>query len=144
MAINTETVFDAVKARVVALAGMQHVYEGVPESLGNQVVAYLTVGAQTMAGIRAGGHQTWEQRFRVTFGYRVAGAEPTAERKVAQFIDALRKSIMDDRKMGGAVDSAEVDLSLADGPEYESAAAQEFRRYPVVVVTRQSETITPS
>lgn len=143
MALDTQAAYAAVVAVVTALSGVQRVYQGVPESIGNQVVAIVTVGGQRVLRRMSGGAQVWEQRFVVTFAYRVGAAESTAEATIAQLIDRLRLAILDDRNLDGTVSSADVDLSLADGPEYELRAGQEFRRYPVAVVTEQIATINP-
>lgn len=144
MAFDTPGALATIAAWVDALSGIQAVYVGVPESVGSQVVAYVTVGGQDAPLRATGGFLRQRIRFVVTFAYHVAGAEATAEQTIAALIDALKRSVWDDPTLGGAVLSAEVDLAIADQPEYMDWAEQEFRRYPLVVSVEQAETINPS
>ena len=141
MAFNTAAALSAVTAKVQALPGLQRAYVGEPESFGNKVAAYVAVGGQRQASRTAGGYIRQEARFMVVFVYRVRGAEQDAETTLAGLVDALVRAFEGDKTLGGAVESCELDRSLADMPEYLDFAGQEYRRYPVAVVTTQSETI---
>lgn len=137
MAFNAKEVLTKLKTIVSGLTGVQAVYVGVPLSLSHKVCAYITLGGQRPFD-KAGGLRQREQRYRITFAYRVAGAEATAEGTIADLLDALEAALYVDRTLGGTVQSLEADFSAADDPQYADFAAQEFRRYPVVVTVKQS------
>lgn len=143
MAFATRTVLAEVVALVQGLTGMQTVYTGVPESLATRVSAYVTLGPQPEQDKRGGGVLQKEGRIRVTFGYRVKGAEAAAEQDLADMIDRFQTAYYAARRtnLNSTVDSLlTLDHSPAGGPEYQPVAGQEYRRYPVDVVFTQQQT----
>lgn len=140
MPFATKSVLDAVVTLLSGLTGMQLVYRGVPESLPARVVAYVTVGPQQEADKAAGGLLSKEGRIRVTFAYRVSGAEATAESDLADMIDRFQVAYYAARRTNlsnAVVSLAKLDHSPATSAEYEVVAGAEYRRYPVDIVFTQ-------
>ena len=143
MAFDTPAVLNAVVTLVQGLTGMQSVTKGVPESLPTRVAAYVTVGPQPENDRTAGGLLRKEGRIRVTFGYRVSGAEATAESDLAAMIDRFMVAYYAARRtnLSGTVTSlGNLDHSVANTAEYEAIAGQEYRRYPVDIPFTQEQT----
>jgi hypothetical protein len=136
VSFNAKAPLAALVTLVTGLAGVQSVAKGVPESLGHQVCAYVTLGGQRPFD-KASGLRERELRYRVTFAYRVAGSEGAAEDKLADVVDALEVALYADRTLGGTVRSLEADFSAADDPRYTMVSGQEYREYPVVVTVKQ-------
>ena len=137
MAFNTKGVLTQLETIVSGLAGVQATYIGVPQSLGNAVCAYITLGGQRPFD-KAGGLRQREMQYRVVFAYRVAGDVATAEETIADLLDALETALYADRTLGGTVESLEADFSAASEPRYVATAGMEFREYPVAVIVKQS------
>lgn len=137
MAFNTKSPLGALVTLVTGLVGVQAVYKGVPESISHRVSAYVTLGGQRPYD-KAAGLRGREMSYRISFVYRVAGAEATAEDAVADLIDALEAALYADRTLGGTVESLEASFSAADEPRYVPVAGQEFREYPVLVAVKQT------
>lgn len=143
MAFNTRGVLTEVATLVSGLTGMQTVYTGVPESLATRVSAYVTVGPQPEEDKHGAGALSKSGRIRVVFGYRVAGAEATAEQDLADMIDRFQVAYYAARRtnLTNTVDSlGNLDHTAASEPEYQAIAGQEFRRYPIDIVFRQTMT----
>ena len=141
MALNTEAVLTALAGWVSGLSGVQRVYEGVPEDLSHQVSAYVALGGQTLTD-RPTGTLHREANYLVVFGHAVAGAEQSAERQIADLIDAFIAKWLTDRKINNTCETSKLDLTLADTPTYQVFADQEFRVYPIVVQATQRATFT--
>lgn len=143
MALNTLAVLDAVASLVTGLTGMQSVTKGVPESLPTRVSAYVTVGPQQEREKAVGGLVQLDGRIRVTLGYRVSGAEATAEQDLAQMISRFQTAYYSARRtnLSSAVESlGNLDHSPNDAAEYQTIAGQEYRRYAIDVPFSQSAT----
>lgn len=144
MSLAARAALDALVTMVGGIAGVQATYKGAPESLSNRVSAYVALGAQPQ-GQKAGGLLERNGEMLVVFGYRVKGAEATAEETLADFIDAFTTQFYADRKNGaGLFDSAttqvqtgELDMTLARSPEYMALAGQEYRLFPIIVTATQ-------
>lgn len=138
---NTPALLDAIVAVVQGLSGMQGtVSTGVPESLPTRVSAFVTVGDLTPRR-KATQLLQREARFRVTLGYRVRGAEATAERDLAALVDRFTTALYADPTLGGVATRADLDLAAADSPEYAPIAGQEYRLYPMTVMAAQQQTV---
>lgn len=139
MAFDSKAPLNRLITVLTSLPGIQAVYKGVPESIGNKVCAYVTLGGQRSFDKSSGLRQR-EMRYRITLAYRVAGAEADAEDKVAELLDALESALYADRTLNGTVESLEADFSMADEPRYAPVAGVEYREYPIVVTVKQSRT----
>ncbi len=139
MTFDSAAVLTQLKTVVSGLAGLQAVYVGVPQSLGERVSAYITLGGQRPSD-KAGGLRQRPMNYRIVFAYRVGGDVESAELAVAALVDALEAALYADRSLGGTVESLEADFSAADEPRYVAVAGMEFREYPVVVTVKQSRT----
>jgi len=137
MSFDTKGPLQALKTLVEGLAGIQAASEGVPQSLSYRVSAYITIGGQQPKDTAGGLRSRWAN-YRITFAYRVGGAEDTAEEAIADLLDALETALYQDRTLGGTVESLEADWSAADDPRYAPVAGSEFREYPVMVSVKQS------
>ena len=119
-----------------------------PESLSNRVSAYVALGAQPL-GMKADHCLQRDAAYLVVFGYRVHNAEATAEDTLADAVDAFVTQFYSDRQTGQGlfasatteVESGELDLTLAGGPEYQISAGQEFRTFPIMVTATQRQNI---
>ncbi len=139
MAFNAKAVLTKLETVVSGLAGIQAVQVGVPQSIGNAVSAYITLGGQN-AYDKAGGLRQRDLSFRIVFTYRVAGDVENAEETIADLLDALEVALYADRTLGGTCQGIDVDFSTANEPQYSDFAGQEYRRYPVIVTVRQQRT----
>jgi len=134
-------------ARIVAvlggIAGIQQVYTGVPESPTNRVSAYVTIGRIRLTDAAVGGLASHAIEYAVTFVYRVAGAEDTAETILAAVVPAFVSAMLAERRTrlnGTVVSMGLPDFSLAAEAEYIVVAGQEYRRLPCLVPVVQQET----
>lgn len=126
---------------VGSLSGVQQVYIGAPESIGARVSAYVTLGDLTPQP-KANQVASRNPQAMVTFVYKVAGAEQTAELIICDLVDALTTAVYADRTLGGTSQSAEMDMGLNNQPAYMATASGEFRRY-VVLITGLQTASTP-
>lgn len=122
----------------LAPAGLQRVYIGAPESFSNQVSAYVAMTGQRVIRKNTGLLQR-EARYLIVLGYRVKDHEDTAETTIAALVDALVSKLYLDLTLGGWSLSLDIDLTQADTPQYELAAGQEYRRFPLVVTVTQQQ-----
>jgi hypothetical protein len=148
MAFHTKAALDALIVMLEAIPGVQRVYRGVPESLANTVSVYVALAGQPLIPDKATQLLHRDAQFLVVFGYRVQGAEATAENVIADAIDAFVSQFYADRSSGAGlfaaattdVISGDLDLTLAASPEYQISAGQEYRRYPLLVSAGQLAT----
>ena len=141
--LNTNAAFLALVALVQNLVGMQGtVYQGVPESFAGNVSAYVAIGDLRVTDRTTGNYLEFEQDFLIVFGYRVRGAEQTAEQKVAEFKDKFVRALFHDRTLGDVVNKVTLISGLAGSPQYLAFAGSETRLYPMAVRICQAETIT--
>ncbi len=136
MAFNTKAQLQELKTLVEGVAGVQKVQIGVPESLPNRVCAFITMGPQPTTDKNAGLLQCLAQ-YQVTFAYKVAGAEDAAELALADILDGFKAAFFAARKTNGVLKGMQLDLTLANAPQYLAVAGQEFRQYPVAVTAKQ-------
>ena len=139
MAFNTKAVLTKLQTIVNGLSGVQATYIGVPQSIGERVCAYITLGGQRTVDKAAGLRQR-EMQYRIVLVYRVGGDVESAEETIADLLDALEAALYADRTLGGTVESLEADFSAASDPRYVATAGLEFREYPIVVIVKQSRT----
>lgn len=142
---------EALKQQLADPPGESLVTIGAPESFGNQVTGYVTVGADRPGDKSVSGPvlERWHDYF-CAFGYGVEGAEQTAELVMARAIDRLVKRFYVDRQAGAGlfvtattqVSSGELDLSLGNSPEYQVWAGAEQRVYPFLVGVRQRANVS--
>lgn len=122
---------------VQGLAGLQQGYIGVPESIGARVSAYVTIGDLTPQP-QATQVAKRNPGVLVTFVYRVAGAEQTAELLICALVDELTVEIYADRTLNGTSQNATMDMSMNSQPAYVAVAGSEFRRYLVLITGLQT------
>lgn len=134
MAFAIEPAFDAVKSLVQSIDGMMQVKEGVPEAFGPSVSAFIAMAPIDFRDVAAGLTEI-EVTFYILLGYKVSTAEATAERKLINGVADLIPKFLEAREtdFGGTLVSSSINLSLAGQPEYEIFAAQEYRRYPILI-----------
>ncbi len=145
MAFRTKAALDALITMVGSIPGVQTVYRGAPESMTNTVSAYVALGGQPIRADRATQLLERQTQFLVVFGYRVKGAEATAENVLSDIVDAFVARFYTDRASGAGlfasaatdVETGELDLTLSSSPEYQVSAGQEYRRYPLLVSATQ-------
>jgi hypothetical protein len=138
---DAAAVLDALKTKLEATTGVGAVFVGVPEAPQDQLTATVSLAGATLLRPKTVGTILRRLRYRVEFGYRVAGQEEEAERGVAAALDDFLIRLYADLTLGGACNSAvDIDLSQADAPEYQTRAGLEERLYPVIVSADQ---VTP-
>jgi hypothetical protein len=116
--------------------GVSSVQLGVPESWNTTLCAYIGLGSQVV--VRKATKVTGrDARYFVCFGYRVDGAETTAEQALMDLVDAFLAALYADLTLAGTCEGMEVDTGLADAPEYKIYTGKEFREYPIIVTCRQ-------
>lgn len=144
MSLNALAPLDALVTMVTAISGVQTVFRGAPESLPTRVSAYVTLGGHTIDSDEFHGLER-VARYLVVFGYRVMGAESTAEATIAAAVDAFEVAFFAARLAGTGlfatattqVEDGGLDVSGADSPEYAVYAGQEYRLYPLLVTVSQ-------
>lgn len=134
----------ALVALAEAVPGVQRVWVGVPESIPNRVVAYVSAGGFETRVKNVGGISTVVLRYRVTFAYRVMGAEDDAETTMLGAALAYAAALEDDRTLGGTCNAADLDASVADAPPYVLVAGDEYRLYPTVVSVTMQRGFSPA
>lgn len=139
MAYSTSAVATQLVAVLAGLSGMGTAQIGAPESMGNRVMGYVTMGSQGTAR-KTNGVMQRETRFFVMMAYRLDGAEATAETTLMGLVDAFFQAVQDDLTLGGTVFGTEVNSLSADEPEYALRAGKEYREYPIVVTVIQRST----
>lgn len=137
MAVDPTATAQRLVAVLSGLTGMQSVMLGVPESLGTRVAAYVTFDRWGVDD-RIGGLGRYEVDFQVTFGYRVAGAEPAVETDLMAMVGRFTAAVMAERRTQFAGTCSSVpagfpDFSRAASPQYAPFAGVEFRLYPGIV-----------
>lgn len=140
MALDIEAAFDKVKALIESIDGMQTVKEGVPDSFGASITAFIAMAPITPADV-ATGLNTLEITFYILMGYKV-GTSADAERKLMRGVQDLigKFYVARTTDFDGVVSNSRINLSLAAQPEYEIFSGQEYRRYPVEIVVSQELT----
>lgn len=143
MALDTAAFLDRVVTLLQSAAGVQNVNKGAPESWSNVVTVYAAVGAQRIIDKTSGGNLQRQSDVYVEFGYRVAGAEATAEDTLADYLDSFITGFYTDRKthFTGVAESGWLDLSLAGSPDYVRVAGKETRTYPLIATAVQQVTV---
>lgn len=143
MAFDTDGVLDELKTLLLTVTGVTNVQEGVPERVPNKkVVCWITLGGQPVTD-KAGGLARRSARFFVWFGYRLDGAEATAERNLGAALDDFLGKAYAARKtrLNGKVENLVIDPSIADDPLYADTSGQEYRRYPVLLIAEQEANV---
>ncbi|HXI17663.1 MAG TPA: hypothetical protein VNM48_14985 [Chloroflexota bacterium] len=136
MAVDMTSPLTRIVTVLTGIAGIQQVYTGVPESLPNRVCAYVTIGRIRVADAAVGGLARYDVDYLVTFGWRVAGSEATAETGLAGVVPAFATAMLAERRTrlnNTAVSIGLPDFSLAAEAEYMVVAGQEYRRLPCVI-----------
>ena len=136
MSYNTKAPAQKLLTIIQGLSGMGSAQLGVPESWGTKVCAYIGMGSQPTVK-KATQVIGRDARYFVSFGYRLDGAEATAEEAMMDLVDAFLAALYADMTLGDTCKSIEVDTGLADAPEYQLRAGKEYREYPIIITCRQ-------
>lgn len=127
------------------LTGVQSVTKGEPTSYTAAVSASISLGAAPMNDRQTTGNVRRDLEYWVTFGYRTSNNVALAEETLADILDELESKFLVERKtgrLGGTVDSMELDTSPASAAEYRPVAGQEYRLYPVIIRVVQQHTVS--
>lgn len=138
---NAAAMLQYVNTMVQGLPTLQQSYIGVSEAIAAKVNAWVTLGDCTPSPQAT---QTAERKPEVvvTFVYRVAGDQQTAELGVAALVDELTAAVYLDRSLGGTSQNATLDMSLNRDPAYMNVSVAEVRRY-IVIIRGLQTTNTP-
>ena len=139
MALNTKGVANHLVTMLQGIAGVNLVQKGVPEKQDPRLAAYVTTGSQSLTRKTSATFDRWG-RMLVTFSYLTKGAESDAEDALMDAVDAFIALVMADLTLDGLVLDTNLDLGMADTPEYSILAGREYREYPVVVMYKQQDT----
>ncbi|MBA2388666.1 MAG: hypothetical protein H0V67_00265 [Geodermatophilaceae bacterium] len=142
MAVDLASPLSRIVTVLTGIAGIQQVYTGVPESPTNRVSAYVTIGRIRLGDAAVGGLARHDVEYAVTFVYRVAGAEATAETTLAAVVPAFITAMLAERRTrlnGTVVSMGLPDFSLAAEADYIVVAGQEYRRLPCLIPVVQQE-----
>ncbi|HXI17969.1 MAG TPA: hypothetical protein VNM48_16525 [Chloroflexota bacterium] len=124
-------------------AGLQNVKTGSPEGFTHRVSAYVAALPGSPAPAASGGLMSREVRYFIGIGYRVQGAEATAETTLCAVVDAFHRAFhttYPSRDLGGVIDNGRFEERPERSPVYQRLAVQEFRIVPLVLVGTQQET----
>lgn len=147
MALDKAAAIQAVKTLCEGLDGMQQVVIGVPTDLPYQTSAFLTFAGDD-AKPRATGCVGDDFGITVHLGYRVkdsTGAQREAsELAIGALSEALIEAHWANKRLGGAVESSDLDFARTRSAQFEVRAGQEWRIWAVDLVCRQSFTFDPS
>lgn len=139
MSLNASAPITAIAAMLTATAGVQAVYTGVPESMSHRLSAFVAMAGQRIRD-KATGLLEREARYTVGLGYRVKGAEAAAELALAAAADAFTLAFYADRDLGGSVLSASLGETGSDAPLYYDIGGEEYRVFPMLIITTQHQT----
>lgn len=132
---------EVLQSAPLVAAGLQAASTGVPESFTFQVSGFVAMASWALID-KAGHLAQLESRYRVGFGYQVAGAEDTAEEVLADVLSAFIVAMLAERltNLNGTVDSVDLELGAGGDPQYVTLAGQENRLVEVDVVVTQQQT----
>jgi hypothetical protein len=139
VAFDAAAPLHALVAMLEATTGVQTVYMGVPESMSHRLSAFVAVAGMVIYDKQTANLQR-DIRYVVGLGYRVSGAEETAEEALADALDAFTIDFYADRKLNNTVLTARLGEVGADMPLYSLIAGQEYRLLQVVIVATQQQT----
>lgn len=114
---------------------------GEPLTIPSRVSAFVKLGAMPFGPRKTTDLVRREGELLVWFGYRVQGAPADAELTLADVVDTFLEFFLEDRKtlrLGGTVESMDVDTSAASAADYSQIGGQEFRLYPMTIRFVQS------
>jgi hypothetical protein len=141
MTWNSVAILDALTAEVKALPQIENaaVYQGLPLSR-DYTESVTVMGGSLQPEILATGRlYKREDHFFITYAYRL-GSAPDAERKMLAFVDAVQHALLDDLTLGGLVGGLRIDTGPADSAEYQTAANDEYRMYPLLIIVTETAT----
>jgi hypothetical protein len=141
MAWDIDGVLLALEELWDGIEAVQEVILGSPESFEQDVSVMIGVGSQEVRDARSSGLKRRKMRFINMVMIKVRGNEYTSERTLATLLNDFQIAFYQNRRLGGLANESSLDTSLADSPEYELIAGQEFRRYPIYVEISQDEVI---
>lgn len=135
----------ALKTLLEAVSPIQTVYVGTPESGARRVIAYIAFLGPAVSAKAANGLMQATLRLFVGIGYRVDGAEQTAEQNMAAAVIEFAREFYANRNsqtlLGGSVNSMELSFPQTTEPLYLQLANQTFRVTPAIAEVTQQETI---
>lgn len=137
--LNTLAGANALKTLLQGLDGIGNVQLGVPEGTSKKVDVAITMGSQALIRGRTGGTDRFA-KYLVTFAYRVDKEEAAAEEGLMNLVDTFIETVQADLTLGGMCLDVQLDMGLADTPDYILRTGREFREYPIVVTLKQQGT----
>jgi hypothetical protein len=140
---SASPVMNALMYLIGTIRGLQSVTKGIPEARATRTSASVTGGS--MQPYHKAGATLLQRDFRflVVFFYRVQGAQPDAEDAMLSAVDAFTVAFFraEPGELFGTLRNMELDTSPADNPDYQIAAGQEVRVYPIVVTGTQQHAL---
>lgn len=146
MSLDAKAALDAVAGLFGGLSPTATVYRGAPnpdETQDEYLHVLVALGGATVNDETVPGVLRREQRVWLTLRYRTDGDVVRAENDLCSLVDQFTSAFYAWRKAGcgGVADSASLDLSTADNPDYIPFGGEEFREYPLLVTVVQRATI---
>jgi hypothetical protein len=141
MAFDTAGVANRLVAILAGISGVGTAQLGIPERTSLRCSAYVAAASQTPQRHTMGTVRR-KARYFVLLVYRPDGDEATAESTLMGIIDAFLVAIYADLTLAGTCKDVEIDMGLADSPEYQMRAGKEFREYPIIITATQDGSYT--
>jgi hypothetical protein len=123
-----------------AVAGVQQVLIGAPESFPKRAFVYVTTGDQVVTDKTTQNLLTRVSNFFCGLSYRVDANLQTPELTIAGWIDAFLLALYTARAtdgLGGTAKQVAVKVGMGDIPMYQVRSGQEARVYPLIVMVTQ-------
>lgn len=140
----------AIKAQLTSPPSGAIATIGAPESFDNRVGAYVALMGpilfhQNVTDLRR------TQPYWCCLGYKVKGAEETAERTLADAADAFQVAFYAAKVAGTGlfekavtqVEKGDLDFSPSNYPEYRPVAGVEYRLFPFLINVTQQTVLVP-
>jgi hypothetical protein len=136
MALDTLAVANRLVAILAGISGINAAQLGVPEKTDLRCSAYVTAGSQ-LPGRHTTGSTRRKANYFVLLVYRPDGNEAAAETALMGILDAFIAAIYADLTLAGTCKDVEINMALADAPEYQTRTGKEFREYPIIITATQ-------
>lgn len=140
---SSKAIKNALLVKAAASAGVTAAGTGVPpQGPSTRLQVSVTLGGQTLTR-RVTQIADRAVRFLVVFSYRTDGNPAVAEDALMDAVDDFQARCQADLSLGGLIRTLDLDLGLADEPDYALWLGKEVRIYPVVATATVAEPYQP-
>jgi hypothetical protein len=147
---DVEAALNGLKALVETIVSVEDVRIGAPESLGNRIEAWVTVGDPGEIAPNVQGVYDLDLSLILWFGYSVEGAEGAAEAQLADWLTEITRRLIQNRmdtvdgvtrNLNGSVDRMGLPQAAAGIADYTMMAGTEVRTFPIGIRVVQREAL---